>query len=216
MKDIHVRPYQPSDQQVVFKIAAETAFFGEPVESFMDDRRLFCDLVVRYYTTYEADHCWVAEGEQGVIGYLLGCIDTSTQIRMWIRKILPFLVRNLLRGNYRIGKRTLGYMYGMVIGYLNREEPELRLADYPAHLHINVQKDHRGSGSGRLLMNTYLGQLRNQEVRGVSLGTTNLNLAAIHLYEKFGFKLLGKRNSRYWTRIAGQRVENLRYGIKFR
>jgi ribosomal protein S18 acetylase RimI-like enzyme len=215
MQDIHIRLYLPSDQQVVFKIAADTAFFGEPVESFMEDRRLFCDLVVRYYTTYEPDHCWVAVGEDGVIGYLLGCVDTSIQIRRWIRNILPFLIRNLLRGNYRIGKRTLGYMVGMVLGYLNREEPELRLADYPAHLHINVQKEHRGSGSGHLLMAAYLEQLHNQQVRGVSLETTSLNLAAIHLYEKFGFKLLGKRNSRYWTRITGQRVENLRYGIKF-
>lgn len=215
MLNIHIRPYQPSDQQAVFKIAAETAFFGEPVEFFMEDRRLFCDIVVRYYTTYEVDHCWVAEGEQGVIGYLLGCVDTSIQIHRWIRNILPFILINLLRGNYRIGKRSLGYMVGMVIGYLTKEEPELRLADYPAHLHINVQKEHRGSGSGSLLMDAYLGQLRDQGVRGVSLGTTNLNLAAIHLYEKFGFKLLEKRNSRYWTRITGQRVENLRYGIKF-
>jgi ribosomal protein S18 acetylase RimI-like enzyme len=143
-------------------------------------------------------------------------VDTLIQIRRWIRYILPLLVKNLLRGNYRIGKRTLGYLYGMVIGYLNREEPELRLADYPAHLHINVLKGHRGSGSGRLLMEAYLGQLRNQGARGVSLGTTNLNFAAIHLYEKLGFKLLGKRTSHYWTRIAGQRVENLRYGIKWR
>ena len=40
------------------KVGLEPAFFGEPVEAFLDDRRLFCDAFVRYYTDYEAEYAW--------------------------------------------------------------------------------------------------------------------------------------------------------------
>jgi ribosomal protein S18 acetylase RimI-like enzyme len=213
--DIQIRPYQAYDQLAVFRIAADTAFFGEPVEEFMEDRSLFCDAFVRYYTTLEAWYCWVANSEVGVIGYLLGCADSSLLIGKWIRNILPWLVGSILRGRYKIGKRTLKYTLGMVSGYLHKEEPDVSLAVYPAHLHVNVQDGSRGTGVGRRLLEAYLGQLRQQGVEGVYLGTTNLNQAACHLYEKIGFSLLGARNNRFWTRRLGRWVENRRYGLKF-
>jgi ribosomal protein S18 acetylase RimI-like enzyme len=63
-------------------------------------------------------------------------------------------------------------------------------------------------------METYLEQLRQQSVRGVHLETTNMNVAACHLYEKIGFRLLGAHINRYWSKRLGQRVENRRYGYR--
>ena len=44
--EVKIKPYQQSDRDDVFCIAADTAFFGEPVEAFLDDRRLFCDAFI--------------------------------------------------------------------------------------------------------------------------------------------------------------------------
>jgi hypothetical protein len=38
--DLIVRPYQTGDRQSVLRIAADSAFFGDPVEAILEDRRL--------------------------------------------------------------------------------------------------------------------------------------------------------------------------------
>lgn len=38
---IEIRPFQQTDRDALLKIAADTAFFGDPVEHFMEDRRIF-------------------------------------------------------------------------------------------------------------------------------------------------------------------------------
>ncbi len=46
-----VRPFEVADSEAVLRIAADTAFFGEAVEAFFEDRNLFLDMTYRYYTT---------------------------------------------------------------------------------------------------------------------------------------------------------------------
>lgn len=41
MESLDIRPYRQEDREAVYRIAADTAFFGESVEHFLDDRRLF-------------------------------------------------------------------------------------------------------------------------------------------------------------------------------
>jgi ribosomal protein S18 acetylase RimI-like enzyme len=214
MPEVLIRPYQESDLQAVFQIAADTAFFGEPVEAFMEDRSLFCDAFVRYYTTQEAKFAWVASAQNDVIGYLLGGTDTSLRTTRWTRHILVYVLRRVFGGRYRIGRRTLSYAFGSLAGYVRGEVPGVDLREFPAHLHINMQEGSRGSGIGRQLMEAYLEQLRQQSVIGVHLETTNLNQAACHLYEKIGFRLLGAHINRYWSKRLGQHVENRRYGYR--
>src|SRR5687767_4188416 len=47
MPDITIRPFELHDRESVFRLAADTAFFGEPLEAYLDDRRLFCDSLYR-------------------------------------------------------------------------------------------------------------------------------------------------------------------------
>jgi ribosomal protein S18 acetylase RimI-like enzyme len=214
MTDIFIRPYQEPDQAAVFQIAADTAFFGEPVEAFMEDRNLFNDSFTRYYTMFEAPFSWVAEGPDGVIGFLLGCADTSLRTKRWTNQIIHYVLGGVIRGRYKIGRRTMGYALGNLAGYAMGDVPGVDLEEYPAHLHINMQAGSRGSGGGMRLMEAYLEQLRGQSVRGVQLETTNMNVAACYLYEKVGFRLLGAHVNRYWSKRLAQRVENRRYGLK--
>ena len=79
--DVTIRHYQSSDQQPVLKISADTAFFGDPVEAFLEDRHLYMDAFARYYTEYEAQYAWIAESPEGVIGFLFGCVDTAVQVK---------------------------------------------------------------------------------------------------------------------------------------
>ena len=212
--EVKIKPYQQSDRDDVFRIAADTTFFGEPVEAFLDDRRLFCDAFVRYYTDYEADYAWVAGKNAKVVGYLTGCIDTAAQHKRYLRNTIAPLVGRILQGKYKLGSKTWRYARSMLAGVVRQEYLHLNYDEYPAHLHINVGAASRGQGLGQKLIGAYLNQIRKLGVPGVTLGTTNLNEAACRLYEKQGFQLLNRRETRVWNYLFKRSVENRSYGLK--
>jgi ribosomal protein S18 acetylase RimI-like enzyme len=207
-----VRPYRPGDRQALHDIAGDTAFFGQPVEVFMEDRQPFLDTFVAYYTDYEADFAWVAEAGGLVVGYLTGCPDASRQARVLRRRIVPRVLLRLVSGRYTVGSKTAGYVLRLVLSLLRGEYPRPDRTIYPAHLHVNVADGWRGRGLGRRLLTAYLGQLRRVGVPGVHLGTTTLNHAAVHLYRALGFELLASHRSRLWEGVIGEPVENLSFG----
>ncbi|HEX9115488.1 MAG TPA: GNAT family N-acetyltransferase [Anaerolineae bacterium] len=211
---VAVRPYVAGDRDAVLRIAADTALFGDPVEGFMEDRRLFCDIVYRYYVDLEPNSAWVAAAGGNVVGFLVGCVDTTKHDRIFWRHIVPRVALRLVGGVYRLGPRTFRYLAGLIAAGLRGEIPPVDLSSYPAHLHINLDAASRGRGAGGGLMNSYLSQLRHQGVEGVHLRTTSRNRAALHLYAKLGFQVLATRPTRLWASVVGGVVENLCFGLR--
>jgi len=209
-----IRHYQLADRGALHRIAGDTAFLGQPIETYLDDRQHFLDLFVAYYTDHEPAHVWVAEADGQVVGYLTGCPDTIRHRRILLRRILPRVPLHLLRGRYRVGRRTYRYIIRLALASLRGEFPQADHALYPAHLHINVAADWRGRGLGRRLMSVYLAQLREETVAGVHLETTALNRVAVHLYRSLGFELLDARRTRLWEGFIAEPVENLLFGLR--
>lgn len=214
MPEFEIRPYRFSDRESVFRIGGDTAFFGAPVEAYMEDRNVFLEAFYAYYTELEPEYIWVASADKAVVGFLTGCVDSRSRGPKYIRFILPGLIGKLLRGKYRFGKRSFSYLGGMLGGVLRGELTHADLDLYPAHLHINVDSTWRGYGLGRRLMEAYLKQLRGLRVKGVFLDTTSLNEAACRLYEKMGFRMLERRPDRFWAKWFGHPVENRCYAMK--
>jgi ribosomal protein S18 acetylase RimI-like enzyme len=214
MPDLLIRPFQASDRQAVFQIGGDSAFFGEPIEAYMEDRNIFLDAFYAYYTDLEPEHAWVACADGKVIGFLAGCTDTRLHNRQLWQVIIPRFTGNLLRGKYHFGKRSLHYISGLLGGFLRREFTRVNLDEYPAHLHINVDAAWRGYRLGQRLMEAWLGQLRQLGMAGVYLDTTSLNEAACRLYEKLGFRLVDSRPNRFWSKWFGKPVDNRCYGLK--
>jgi ribosomal protein S18 acetylase RimI-like enzyme len=214
MPELLICPYQPQDRESVMRIGADTAFFGAPIEAYMEDRNIFLDAFYAYYTDLEPEHAWVARAGDSVVGFLTGCVDGRAHGRKFRRIILPGLIGNLLRGKYRFGKRSIRYVAGLAGGLLRGESTHADPDTYPAHLHINVDAAWRGRGLGQRLMEAYLQQLRGLGVPGVYLETTSLNEAACRLYEKMGFRLLESQPDRFWAKWYGHAVEDRCYGLK--
>lgn len=208
-----IRPYIPADRAAVHRIAADTAFFGQPVEIFLDDRRVFCDSFITYYTDLEPEHAWVADVDGEPAGFLLGCVETPRQ-QAWFRAALPSTLWKAVNGVYRVGKRTLQYALGMARASLRGEFTHIDLPAFPAHLHINLAARWRGFGLGRRLIEAYLNQLRQLGAVGVHLETTSQNVTACKLYERVGFALLDARPTRLWRRYLLTPVENRCYGLR--
>ncbi len=209
-----IRLYRPRDRRAVWRLAADTAFFGAPVEAFLDDRALFCAAFVAYYTDYEAERVWVAEVNGKLVGYVTGCGDSRRRTRVLCTRILPAVLRNVLRGRYHVGRKTLRFALRLLQESLERAAPRVSLARFPGHLHINVAGPARGKGVGRALLKACLAQFWTTGVRGVHLHTTDRNRAACHLYESVGFRLLDARRTRLWRGLVAGKVENRTYGIR--
>jgi len=207
-----IRLFRPDDRADVLRIAADTAFFGAPVEAFMADRLAMQDAFVTYYTDCEPDHLWVAEVDGAVVGYVSGSIGgagtTWGQVRIGGLAAFRFL-----GGRYRLGRRTYRYIARLIGSAVRDEYPHPDLRDYPAHLHINLAEGYRGLGLGRRLLQACLDQMTALSLSGIHLGTTNLNERAVQLYERIGFRLLAHRRTRLWEPwLPGVEVENLVYG----
>jgi GNAT superfamily N-acetyltransferase len=241
--ELMIRLYLPADRAALLQIGADTAFFGEPIEFYMEDRRIFLDTFYAYYTDYEPEHTWVACAGQQVVGFLTGCTDTRRQQRTLLYKLIPGVAWRLLRGHplnprtarvncegyplncegyplncegyYHLGKKARRYVRAIISAGLRREFPRADLKQYPAHLHINLAAEWRGYGLGQRLMQAYLAQLKQLGVRGVHLGTTSINEIACHMYERTGFHLLGAHPTRMWAGLIDYPVENRCYGMEF-
>lgn len=209
-----VRPYRSADRDALRRIAADTAFFGQPLEVYMTDRDLFNDAFYVYYTDYEPGHVWIATVGEEVVGFLTGCTDTRRRNRVDREQIRPQLIRNILRGRYTIDRRTLRYVYHVYRAEREGSFTAVDLDRYPAHLHINLLPASRGRGLGKALMQTYLDYLRDAGVWGVHLQTTSRNRAAIGLYERFGFRLLEARRSHVFDYLLDESLYNLAYGLR--
>lgn len=216
MPGFSIRPYQRADRALVHTIGADTAFFGEPVEALMEDRRLYCDLFYAYYTDLEPEHAWVACMGNRVVGFLAGCVDPSRQRWGIVLKVVPKALLRILRRQYRLGQRTWRFAVSLVGAFFRREIPRQSAALYPAHLHVNVARPWRARGLGRLLLEACLQQLRLLKVRGVHLHTTSRNAAACRLYRHLGFRLLDSRPTRIWARALNGPVENRCYVLRLR
>ncbi len=213
MPDLIIRPYQPTDRESVFRIGADTAYFGAPVEAYMEDRNVFLDGFYAYYTDLEPEHAWVASADGEVVGFITGCVDSQAHGQKYMRFILPRLLAKIFQGKYRFGRRSFEYFWGILTGWVRREFTHVDRKAFPAHLHINVMADWRGHKLGQRLMQAYLDQLRTLGIRGVYLDTTSLNETACRMYEKFGFRILDSRPVRFWSRRFNKPVKNLCYGL---
>lgn len=211
-----IRHYQNLDRAAVFTISADTAFFGEPVEAFLEDRLLYCDAYTRYYLDFETPFVWVADGPDGLAGFLLGCADTSSYLKGWREYLVTRVLVWAISGHYKLGPRTARFAWGMLAGLTRGDEPEVDPQAYPAHLQIDVRQGCRGMGVGYELINAYLDQLRALGICGVHLGTTSHNEVACHLYEKMGIQELGSCPNYFWTGMIGKKVNNRSYGLKLR
>jgi ribosomal protein S18 acetylase RimI-like enzyme len=208
-----IRPYQPGDREALLNIGADTAFFGEPIEHYMEDRTIFMDSFYSYYTDYEPQHAWVACEQNRVVGFLTGAVNSHKHARIMQQRILPAVLGKFLRARYRPGMKTWRYTFGVFRAVLRKEFPPVSFDHYPAHLHINILPHCRGLGLGRQLLEAYLSQLEQLHVLGVHLKTTDRNTAACHLYERIGFRMISARPSRMYAGFINEPLELRCYGM---
>jgi ribosomal protein S18 acetylase RimI-like enzyme len=191
---LKVRPYRASDHDVVYEICVRTAAAGQDARGRYSTDDLMPDLFAGPYVHLEPELAFVladqdggAEGGAGdrAVGYVLGTADTARFVREYHADWIPRLAeryprppdppltpeQDLLAGHYRPEGRL---------------HPEL--ADYPAHLHIDLLPDYQGRGYGRALIETWLAAAAGAGAPGVFLNVDPANIRARGFYGRLGFR----------------------------
>ena len=166
-KSIIIRPFRPEDRAVVRHICYETSFLERP-QLFIQDPDIVADVLTAYSTDYEPEECLVAECDGGVVGYLVGTRDLNRMNQVFFRKMLmPLLWRTLKRGVF-LKAQAWQFLWSALKCVL---KGDFRFPDfsrqYPASLHINVNKEFHGLNIGKKLIEHYLNHLKTQKVPGV-------------------------------------------------
>lgn len=202
MKDVIIRKYRKEDRQAVRDIAWETAFMGEPANAFFSDREIFADFLTVYFTDYEPESCFVAESQDGkVIGYLIGAIDETLLRKTAIFKIMPKLIMKAFFRGALLKKKNMVYLSQYIASFLKGEfrDPDFT-GDYPAVLHINLDKRFRNMSIGSRLISFFTEYLAVKKIKGVHLCT--MSDKAKDFFKTNGFNLVYSASRSYFKYVT--------------
>ncbi|HEY0072142.1 MAG TPA: GNAT family N-acetyltransferase [Chloroflexia bacterium] len=87
---------------------------------------------------------------------------------------------------------------GKIVGIMTCEGGKRRALRHAVMLGISLHKDYRDQGLGHQLMQHAIDWARSSGVTRIGLFVYVENAKAIHLYEKFGFKVEGRRARPYY------------------
>ena len=179
-----IRAYRPTDLDAVYDICVRTADAGGDARGLYSSERLMGDIFAAPYVTLEPEHAHILDDGTGrAIGYILGTADTTHFAQRFRAEWVPRVIGRYLADDPRDQEmlarlRDPQWMLGPVV------------AEYPAHLHIDLLPEAQGRGHGRQLMRAFLDGLRAAGVRRVHLGLSPTNTAALAFYRRLGFTSL--------------------------
>ncbi len=141
-----------------------------------------------YYTDLEPESAFVADQQGRVVGYLLGCVESSRAPDAALQVARLGLTRLLV-----LRPGTAGFFWRALAdvarGTPPRDDPPG--PSWPSHLHIDLLPEARGRGAGAALMACWLARLREVGSPGCHLGTLEENHGAIAFFERMGFRRHG-------------------------
>ena len=187
-----IRPAHPDDRDALYRICLETGDSGADATPLYRDPLLIGHIWAGPYLALAPDFAFVLEDAAGVCGYVIGAPDTAA-FEAWLERAWwP-----ALRGQYPDpadvppAERSPDQRLMHLIHHPHRGDPAV-LADYPAHLHIDLLPRGQGGGNGRRLMETLFAALTRAGVPGVHLGVGLRNARAQGFYRHLGMQELGR------------------------
>ncbi|HEX8629353.1 MAG TPA: GNAT family N-acetyltransferase [Catenuloplanes sp.] len=179
-----IRPYRSTDRAALYDICVRTGYQGGDSRQVYPDPELLPSIFARPYVALEPDLAFVLDNGQRAVGYILGTADTVAFVEAYRTRWLPGLL-----DRYPPPTTTPGTPTERMVATLHAPDRMIvpELADYPAHLHIDLLPPYQRAGHGRALMTRFLAALRDAGVPAVHLGMAPANTAARAFYDRLGF-----------------------------
>jgi len=183
-----IRPYQRSDQAAVYDICVRTGHAGADARPVYRDPVIFPEIFAGPYLALDPGLCFVlADDTDTPVGYVLGTADTATFVHRFEQLWLPTVAD---RYPAPAGEPSTRDELMALLLHTPRRMLRPELERYPAHLHIDLLPGYQRAGHGRALIETLVAALRARGVRGLHLGMSPENQAALRFYPRVGFHLI--------------------------
>jgi GNAT superfamily N-acetyltransferase len=200
-----IRRYRDSDHDAVYDICVRTADAGQDARGQYHTDDLMPDLFAAPYLFLEPDFAFVlaapgssagasasgasasgasASGDRAA-GYVLGTPDTAAFARAYRDRWIPRLA-----GRYPVPPQPPVTPDEQMLALHYRPERMIwpGLAQYPAHLHIDLLPPFQGAGHGRALMETFCAAAAAAAgAGGVHVSVLAANTPALGFYHRLGF-----------------------------
>ena len=195
LEKILIRPYEEKDRDVIRRICCDTGLWGEPIESLFADREIFADLFTKPYLDYEPEWALVAEDRGQVVGYLLGSVCPNFDLLLMQS---GFQTAIKLLGRYATGRyahhpRSRRFIRWLLTAGL-WEQP--KHPTHAAHLHWDIEKNHRGRGIAQLFWQGYETKLRAAGIKQCyGAFFSHPRRRPEHVYARFGFSVFDRKRT---------------------
>lgn len=195
---VSIRAVDNTDLDVLYDVCLRTGDAGQDASGRYRDPTLLGSIYVGPYVALPEGIGFVAVDGQGVGGYVLGTLDTrsfeaSCEARWW----------PALRARHADPGPSPSTPDDELRALLHRPAiaPDDVVAEYPAHLHIDLDPRLQGIGVGRRLIERMLDWMGEGGATGVHLGVNPSNERAIGFYERLEFvRLADVDGARYMGR----------------
>jgi ribosomal protein S18 acetylase RimI-like enzyme len=178
-----IRAYRPEDRDDVFDICVRTGDSGGDASGLYSDETLLPDIFADPYLTFQPDLAFVVDTGERAAGYIISVADSVAFAEWYRQEWAPgFVQRHPVLATTSDAERDL-IGYGTNPGGILIPE----VAEYPAHLHIDLLPELQGQGFGRGLIRTLLAALAERGVPGVFLSMSASNTSARAFYARLGF-----------------------------
>lgn len=185
---INLRSYRDGDLEALYEICLLTADSGKDASAMHNDRKLVGHLYSAPYGVLEPEHVFVAEDELGVAGYVVGTHDTDAFVAWQERDWWPALRRHYAAlPDDALTDADRQRLAPIVTPSFN---PADIVADYPAHIHMNLLPRLRGQRIGTQLLQMWIDQARTAGVNAIHLGANAANTGGVAFWTRSGFQPL--------------------------
>lgn len=179
-----IRRYHDSDWAYVYDVCVETAHAGQGVRGRYSTDDLVPDTVAGPYLFLEPEHTYVLDNGERAVGYIIGTASTPAFVIAYQQRWLP---RLRVRYQPLSGPPVTEEEHRLDVMFHPERWLLPELAPHPAHLHINLLADYRGSGHGRELIDTFLASVADAGAASCYLAVRQVNVNAKRFYAKLGW-----------------------------
>jgi GNAT superfamily N-acetyltransferase len=179
---VELRPYRAGDLDALYHICLVTGDAGKDATPLHNDGKLIGHIYAAPYGVFEPGNAFVAEDDEGIAGYVVGTHDTNAFTATLERDWWPSL-----RQHYaQVPQADLTPAdWGRVAAIRQpSSSPADIVAQYPAHIHMNLLPRLRGKRVGSGLLELWVDQAKRAGVPGIHLGASASNAGGIAFWSK--------------------------------
>ena len=182
---LFIRSYEDVDHDAVYDICVRTGDGGADARGRYRRDDLLPDIYAGPYLCLEPDLSFVLDDGGRPVGYVIGTADTAAFVRAYRERWLP-----LLADRYQQPSGPPASVDDERLAELYLPERMLlpELADFPAHLHIDLLPGYQGAGYGRQLIENFCAAAAGAGAGGVHVAVGRANTGAQAFYQRVGFE----------------------------